>query len=167
MNGTISVHSESERGTTFIVEIPLRGTSAMQPANTVSLADGFQVDPGTRALIVEDDPLNREILRRQLKSMGFEMDEATDGSEALEKLEQAEYDIVLMDIHMPVMDGYTATIAIRNREARSGGHRRIIALTADAMKGDRERCLEVGMDDYLAKPFRPSELKEVLYRNLN
>lgn len=167
MNGTISVHSERESGTTFVVELSLPGTSGARPASTVSLAEAFQADPGARALIVEDDPLNREILRRQLKSMGFEVDEATDGSEALVKLEQTDYDVVLMDVHMPVMDGYTATIAIRNREAQSGGHRRIIALTADAMKGDRERCLEVGMDDYLAKPFRPSELKDVLYRNLN
>ncbi|EHQ05665.1 ATP-binding protein [Leptonema illini] len=167
MGGGIRVHSEIGKGTTFIVEIPLPGTPSVKSSESSSLSEAFRADPGTRALIVEDDPLNREILRRQLKSMGFEVDEATDGSEALDRLEQTDYAVVLMDVHMPVMDGYTATIAIRNREAQSGGHRCIIALTADAMKGDRERCLEVGMDDYLAKPFRPSELKEVLYRNLN
>jgi two-component system, sensor histidine kinase and response regulator len=89
---------------------------------------------------------------------------ATNGKEALARLEQQPFDIVLMDVQMPEMDGLQATAAIREREKASGDHIPIVAMTAHAMKGDRERCLAAGMDDYISKPIRASELYEVVER---
>jgi two-component system, sensor histidine kinase and response regulator len=91
---------------------------------------------------------------------------AQNGREALEMLKKQNFDIVLMDIQMPEMDGFEATKRIREKEQASGTHQPIIALTAHAMKGDRERCLASGMDDYLNKPIRPDELDEILERYL-
>ena len=112
---------------------------------------------------------NRKLLiatRKLLEKSGHAVTLAGNGREALELLRDGEFDMVLMDIQMPVMGGVEATEIIRSSPGR---HRNvpIIALTAYAMTGDREKFLASGMDDYLAKPFRPSELKEVLYRNLN
>jgi CheY-like chemotaxis protein len=87
---------------------------------------------------------------------------AGNGLEALAALRKESFDLVFMDVQMPEMDGYEATAAIREEETKSGRHQQIIALTAHAMKGDRERCLAAGMDGYLSKPIRPEELDEVL-----
>jgi two-component system sensor histidine kinase/response regulator len=87
---------------------------------------------------------------------------ARNGREALEALEKESFDLVLMDVQMPVMDGFEATAAIRKKEGGSGVHLPVVALTAHAMKGDREKCLAGGMDGYLTKPIRPQELDELL-----
>ena len=87
---------------------------------------------------------------------------ASNGAEALQKLEGDSFDLVLMDVQMPEMDGLTATGLIRQREHTTGQHIRIVALTAYAMKGDQERCLAAGMDDYLSKPIQPKELDDLL-----
>jgi len=86
------------------------------------------------------------------------------GAEVLEALESVQYDLIFMDVHMPGIDGLEATARIRERERESGSHVPIVAMTADAMTGDRERCLRAGMDGYLAKPVRPQELAEALQR---
>ena len=119
-------------------------------------------------LLVEDSRMNRQvalhILRRKL---GYKADTASDGHEALEALKQKKYDLVLMDCQMPGMDGYAATRTIRDPASKVLDHHvRIVAITANAMQGDREKCMEAGMDDYVTKPVRPNELAAVVRRNL-
>ena len=114
-----------------------------------------------RVLVVEDQPLNREVAIGILSSLGLQVDTANDGRQALRALEGRRFDAVLMDCEMPVMDGFSATAAIRRGEP-AGTHIPIIALTADATAAGREACLAAGMDDYLAKPFR----REVLHATL-
>jgi signal transduction histidine kinase/DNA-binding response OmpR family regulator len=121
---------------------------------------------GGRVLLVEDNPVNREVAVAMLEQFGCEIEVAKNGLEAVQALEQASYDIVLMDCQMPVMDGYEATAQIRRREASEGSGRRvsIVALTANAVEGDREKCLAADMDDYLSKPFTMAALKDALER---
>ena len=98
-----------------------------------------------------------------MKKIGYNADVAANGQEAIDALSKEEYDIVFMDCQMPVMDGYEATGEIRDTDSTVLNHRiPIIALTANAMKGDREKCLDAGMDDYLTKPIKPDELTKVL-----
>jgi CheY-like chemotaxis protein len=101
---------------------------------------------------------------RLLEKRGYEVAVARNGEEALEALDKQEFDLVLMDVQMPEMDGLQATAAIRKGEMKSGRHIPIIAMTAHAMAGDKERCLEAGMDDYVTKPIRPEQLGDVLKR---
>src|SRR5690606_29202693 len=122
-----------------------------------------------RVLLVEDNPVNLVSLvvgRRRLGVLGITGDTASNGEAALLRLSASRYDIVLMDCQMPVMDGYTATRRWRENEAASGGDRHlpIIAMTANAMAGDRQKCLDAGMDDYLPKPVTRSELERCLHR---
>jgi signal transduction histidine kinase/DNA-binding response OmpR family regulator/HPt (histidine-containing phosphotransfer) domain-containing protein len=117
-----------------------------------------------RVLLAEDNPVNRALIIQLLKKRGHEFVVAENGREAIEAHERAPFDVVLMDVQMPEMDGFEATGEIRRREALSGKHLPIIALTAHAMTGDRERCLAAGMDYYLTKPVRPADLYETLER---
>ncbi len=117
-------------------------------------------------LVAEDNAVNQKLIARLLEKRGHSVVLAQNGREALEALEKQNFDIVLMDIQMPEMDGFEAMKRIREKEKVSGAHQPVIALTAHAMKGDRERCLASGMDDYLNKPIRPQELDEILERYL-
>jgi signal transduction histidine kinase/DNA-binding response OmpR family regulator len=116
-----------------------------------------------RILLVEDNIVNQKLTMRLLEKMGYRSDTVGNGKEAVEALEMDTYDVVLMDVQMPEMDGYEATRVIRNPQSKVRNHDvPIIAMTANAMKGDRERCLEAGMDDYLSKPIQPQKLLEVM-----
>jgi two-component system sensor histidine kinase/response regulator len=117
-----------------------------------------------RILLAEDNRVNQVLAVRLLEKRGHEVEVAGNGEEALEALDRQEFDLVLMDVQMPEMDGLQATVAIRKREMRSGRHIPIIAMTAHAMAGDKERCLDAGMDDYITKPIRPEQLGDVLKR---
>ena len=120
-----------------------------------------------RLLLAEDHPTNRRLCELVLESFGLRADIATNGLEVLRRAEQFEYDVILMDCHMPKMDGYDATRAIRELEKQSPAKPRshIIALTANALTGERERCLAAGMDDYLTKPFTAAQLEQALARS--
>ena len=111
-----------------------------------------------RILLAEDNEINRRLACRLLEKKGHQVAIATNGREAVAQWARAPADLVLMDVQMPEMDGIHATIEIRRAERHSGGHTPIIAMTAHAMTGDRERCLAAGMDGYIAKPIQPRDL---------
>ena len=122
-----------------------------------------------KILLAEDHPTNRRLCELVLESFGLRADIAVNGREALQCVEKQAYDVILMDCHMPEMDGYDTTRAVRELENSKSGFKRpfIIALTANALAGERERCLAAGMDDYIAKPFTSRQLEQVLIRSLD
>ena len=117
---------------------------------------------GAHVLLVEDNPVNQQIAIRMLERRGHSVKAVGNGREALGLLEAEHFDLVLMDVQMPDVDGFEATAAIRNRESHTDAHMPIVAMTAHTMEGDRERCLDAGMDDYITKPIRP----QALYRTI-
>ncbi|MCX7018760.1 MAG: response regulator [Candidatus Sumerlaeota bacterium] len=120
----------------------------------------------SRILLAEDNIVNQRVALRILNNIGCHADAVANGLEVLAAIEKVPYDLILMDVQMPEMDGFEATAAIRQKEKEKGGHIPIVAMTAHAMKGDREKCIDAGMDDYVSKPVRPVELAEVLERTL-
>jgi CheY-like chemotaxis protein len=115
-------------------------------------------------LLAEDNPINQRLAQRLVEKRGHTITFASTGQEALEKIDEKAYDLILMDIQMPDLDGLATTATIRKMEGQRTGSRRvpIIAVTAHAMKGDREKCLAAGMDEYITKPIRPTELYKLL-----
>jgi CheY-like chemotaxis protein len=113
-------------------------------------------------LLVEDNPVNLEVGVGILETFGCKVETATNGVEALERYSTGEYGLIFMDCQMPEMDGFEATAEIRKREANSGRRTPIVALTASAIEGDRERCLAAGMDDYVPKPFTAEQMRSAL-----
>jgi len=168
MNGTLDAMSEPGVGSVFSFEVPFarHSTSEQNPADTV-LACEEVTDTAApnraRILIVEDSEVNQIIASKQLESLGCEVEIACDGAEALIALQStSDFDLILMDCQMPNMDGLEATRQIRRREKPTGRHVPIVAMTANAMPGDRERCLEAGMDDYLTKPIEKATLAAIV-----
>ncbi len=152
--------SELYNGLAEVMDRPRRGARhALPQSGAVATAVSGVV------LLVEDNPVNQEVAREMLEAMGLQVHLAEDGQQALAVLANGHYDAVLMDCQMPRMDGYQATRALREREQASGSLRTpVIALTANALAGDRETCLEAGMDDYLGKPFTSVQLLLMLRR---
>ena len=154
MGGSLDVVSVTGKGSTFRFALPLspnqpRPTAAKEGAASAAAGQG-----GLHVLVVEDTPVNQVLCRAILVKAGHRVSLADDGAQALAMLEKEAFDFVLMDMQMPVMDGLEATKRIRAREQITGGHIPVVALTANAMEKDRLRCLEAGMDDFIAKPFR-------------
>jgi PAS domain S-box-containing protein len=150
----------------FGPEAPSR--AAIQPILPPASPDGADelAPPGSitplRVLLVEDNPINQEVCLKRLGKMGHVVTIANNGAEAVEAYRKHEFDLVLMDVQMPVMDGFEATQRIRDIERTRDKYTPIVAMTARAMKGDEEHCLRVGMDSYMAKPFRAAKLAEIL-----
>lgn len=113
-------------------------------------------------LLAEDDLVNQKVAEKVLSRAGFTIEIASNGQEAVEAFKQKSFDAILMDVHMPVLDGYQATQQIREFEDQNGGHIQIIAMTASVMSGDMEKCLDAGMDDYMSKPIDIVELNRKL-----
>ncbi len=147
------------------------GRAASDPASAPAPRAALELDPGMaarlplRLLLAEDNATNQKLALRLLSRMGYEADVALNGVEVLAALERAPYDVILMDVQMPEMDGLEATRQIHQRQhGRQGEHPYIIAMTANAMQGDREACLAAGMDDYVSKPIRVETLVDALTR---
>jgi CheY-like chemotaxis protein len=115
-------------------------------------------------LVAEDNAVNQKLVKLLLEKSGCQVDIASNGREAVEMWSSASYDIVFMDSQMPEMDGFEAAIEIRRREQGSGRRTPILALTANTMQGDQEKCLAAGMDDFIPKPFHPTALRQALKR---
>jgi CheY-like chemotaxis protein len=124
--------------------------------------DEFPAFQPRRILLAEDNPVNQKVVLGFLHKWGQQIVVASDGRQAVQAVEREPFDLVLMDVQMPEMDGYEATAAIRVWERKTGHHIPIVAMTAEAMKGDRELCLEAGMDDYLTKPIDTAALYKLI-----
>jgi PAS domain S-box-containing protein len=166
MGGTIRAESEPGRGSTFSFEVPLEAARVSGPrpsrgGQAVARSALWATPP--LVLVVEDTPINQIVASRGLERCGCRSDVVGDGREALAALATGKYAAVLMDCQMPILDGYQTTIELRRREA-PGEHTPVIAMTAHAMDGDRQQCLDAGMDDYITKPMRHGELAAVLAR---
>jgi signal transduction histidine kinase len=162
MGGTLGLSSELGKGSTFFVQLPVEieaNTGASEERASLPAPRQYSA----RVLIVEDNPENRALAVRLLSHFGCSVDAVNDGSEALSQLQGQRYDLVFMDCHMPVLNGYDATREIRKREA-GGRHMTIVALSASVLPEERQRCIDVGMDDYVAKPFSRRDLQSVLDR---
>ena len=118
-------------------------------------------------LVAEDNYINQKLLSKLLSKKGYNSFVVEDGEKVLKALEERKFDAVLMDIQMPLMDGYQATTIIRQREKESGGrHVPIIGITAFAMESDRQKCFEIGMDDYLSKPFNKDDFYDIIEKHV-
>ena len=164
MHGDIGVDSRPGEGSTFWFEVPLgRAADSDEPEDgqTAETADHSPLS-GT-ILLAEDNPVNQMVAAKMLEKSGIDCVIANNGAEALQKLETHRFDAVLMDCQMPEMDGFEATRRIREQEQAAGVDRiPVIAMTANVMEGDRELCLQAGMDDYLGKPVKQEELEHKL-----
>lgn len=166
-NGTITVESEVGKGTDFIIMIPYKIRDEQKPGS-ISLKDrtsyAHSAFKGMNVLVAEDNEINQSLIRHLFKNWELQYDIARDGKEALQKLTTGKYNLVLMDIQMPEMDGYTATREIREK---LGLPVPIIAMTAHALTGEKEKCLSYGMNDYIAKPIKEDQLYELIARFSN
>lgn len=166
MGGSISVQSEPGQGSVFRVELPFAICSqdCAQEQAEENRGDEAASLQGLRVLLAEDGDINREIMEVLLEDMGITCISAVNGQEAVELWNQrsAEIDIVLMDVQMPVMDGYSATRAIRASNLPCAQTVPIIAMTAYAMRGDAERSMQEGMDAHLTKPVNLADLRRTL-----
>ncbi len=124
--------------------------------------ESYQPDRKLRILMAEDNPTNQKVVKIMLEKVGHDVVAVKNGKLAFEAIQHGEFDLILMDVQMPEMDGFEATSLIRNHQERGGIHTPIIAMTAHAMKGDRENCLRAGMDDYVSKPIQIRELLRVI-----
>jgi CheY-like chemotaxis protein/HPt (histidine-containing phosphotransfer) domain-containing protein len=142
------------------------GISSRSGARRAPAASGpaQRIKSALDILLVEDNPVNRRLAQHVLEKEGYRVVAADNGAAALKALERSHFDLVLMDVQMPRMDGIETTVAIRRKEEISGERIPIVALTAHAMVGDRERCLKAGMDGYLIKPIQPATLLEAIER---
>ncbi len=169
MEAEVHVQSTEHVGTSFECRFPIHiAESGAAPVNVhaetlVGNLDGYNISASI--LVVDDHPINIKFIEKLLIKMGFtNIEKAENGVEALEKMKQNDYDIVFMDCQMPEMDGYEATEQLRVHEMVTEGRQLVIAMTANAMVGDREKCLSAGMDDYISKPVKVDNLSKALVK---
>ena len=158
---SIWVESELGRGSTFHFTAPFTLGATAMPQRMATPANSIECAP-LSILVAEDNVVSQRLVTALLRERGHAVTLAGNGAEVIDLVEQRAFDLILMDIQMPEMDGLQATAEIRLREVRRGKHIPIVAMTAHAMAGDRERCLDAGMDGYIAKPIHPSELMALI-----
>jgi two-component system CheB/CheR fusion protein len=172
MGGTIGAQSVPGEGSTFWFTVRLARGTTLRAAPAPEVADdrgaaqgraGKKRWPG-HILVAEDNPMNQLVAVHLLEGMGYAVEAVETGQQAVDALHRQPYDLVLMDCHLPEMDGFAATAAIRHEEAERGQHTPIVAMTADVLAEDAERCLAAGMDDYVAKPVTAERLAAVVAR---
>ncbi|OOV95426.1 ATP-binding protein [Pseudomonas sp. MF4836] len=162
MGGTLRAQSEEGQGSVFTLEIPLARFQQSLPVLAPRAHAGNAHGEGRNVLLVEDNPVNQTVIQAMLRSLGFTVSIATDGAQAIRSAESLIFEAILMDCRLPLIDGYEATRQIR--QLPGCADLPIIALTANALQGDREACLSAGMNDYLAKPFKRTDLQQILQR---
>ena len=168
MGGELFVDSTPGAGSCFSFTVNLRPATgeahAAPPPGTATMVIGTGVPRGLDILLAEDNNINQIVANAMLKKLGCSVTVANDGQEAVAHVKQHHYDLILMDCHMPNLDGFAATAVIRELEKKGHPRHIIIAQTANAMAGDCETCLATGMDDYLTKPLSAGALAQVLER---
>jgi CheY-like chemotaxis protein len=170
MDGDIFAESIKGKGSTFSLTINVEKSNASESTEVIIKKDNYKnniLNPSRKLLIVEDNEANQIVISRMCSMLNHRIKLADNGRKALEILDGESFDAVLMDIQMPIMDGIEATEIIRETEKISGEHTPIIALTAYALVGDREKFLTLGMDDYLSKPFTLEELNKCIENALS
>ncbi|MHB8065403.1 MAG: response regulator, partial [Ruminiclostridium sp.] len=172
MGGTIWVVSEKGKGSVFNLELSFEVSDKInEEINTANISKLDRTESKAKILLVEDDSINQIVVSRMLKEMQYSFDFVSNGIEAISILKEKDFDLCLMDIQMPGMDGIETTSIIRSNEMGTNRHLPIIALTAHALLGDREKFISLGMDDYIAKPFQIPKLYNIIenllskYRN--
>ena len=172
MGGSLQLESQAGRGSRFFFRLRmmtgLEADVVERPLRRARLTgDPPALSGPLRILLAEDNAVNQRLVIRVLERKGHRVDVAPTGLEAIKKLERTQVDLVLMDVQMPEMDGLTATRILRSREVDTGHRIPVIAMTANAMSGDREKCLEAGMDDYISKPLQLDELMALVEATAN
>ncbi|MFN7086700.1 MAG: ATP-binding protein [Burkholderiales bacterium] len=163
MGGELSVVSTPGRGSTFRLSLALEALASPHESAAAAAATGAPLGLAGKVLLVEDNAVNRMLMGAMLKKLGLEVIEAENGEIALQQLQRMSVDLVLMDCQMPVRDGFSATREIRERERLAlAPHIPVVAVTANALSGDADRCFQAGMDAYLAKPFTLDQLREAV-----
>ena len=170
--GEIGLESDS-KGSTFWFTVPVKEVTDIEAFDDLA-NQSYEIPEekavhalrGAKILLAEDEPINRVLTETLLRQAGVEVTAVENGQLAVREARKGCYDVILMDVQMPVMDGLEATRKIRDYERQHGGHQCIIALTALALQGDREKCLQAGMDDYLTKPLEKSDLIDILVKYL-
>ncbi|MCX4247718.1 response regulator [Paraliomyxa miuraensis] len=168
MEGEIRLESELGRGSTFSVSLPLPEAEASSVTDSVDESSSSMrlEEADAHVLVVEDNVINQKVARRMLEGLGCRVDVASNGQEALDRAGSTRYDLVLMDVQMPGMDGLQTTAELRKRERGADLHVPIVAMTAHAMPSDRQRCLDAGMDGYICKPVQRRELLTLVREQL-
>ncbi len=164
MGGTASATSELGSGSTFRFSAKLQPTDSLPESAHATDATNTSASETRHVLLAEDNPINQKVVTGLLDRRGHQVDIVTTGIDALAAIQSKQYDAVLMDIEMPLMDGLTAIAELRRREKTTNKHQWVVAITGHAMSGDRERFLAAGMDRHLVKPFKPSELYAAVER---